>query len=227
MDGYLGGKRLKPKTIKGYLAELQSLCLNCTLDKAELEVYSHPMLQRIIVGLQKLYGEGDTREHRPITRDILLKLISRFDQTNFEGANLHAAFCLAFAGFLRMGEFTYDKLKNDFSSWNLTRGSVSRSEDWLFLVIPSCKTDPFCRGVTLTISAASDQACAIKSLNNLFTQFPRANHHPLFSNSAGTFNRNYVTKKLQEKLRSLGYERNYTGHSYRRGAATLARLAGL
>ena len=114
--GHLGGRRLKPKTIKGYLAGLRSLRLNCTLDTAELEVYSHPILQRIIAGLQRLYGEGDTRERRPITRDILLKLISRFDQRTFEGANLHAAFCLAFAGFLRMGEFTYDKVKHDFSS---------------------------------------------------------------------------------------------------------------
>ena len=185
------------------------------------------MLQRIIAGLRRLYGEGDTRERRPITRDILLKLISRFDQTTLEGANLHAAFCLAFAGFLRMGEFTYDKVENDFGLWNLTRGSVSLSDDRLFLVIPSCKTDPFRRGVTLTISAASDEACAIKSLNNLFTRFPKANHHPLFSNLAGTFSRNYVTKKLQDGIRALGYERNYTGHSFRRGAATSARLAGL
>lgn len=107
---------MKLKTIKGYLAGLQSLRLDCILDKAELEVYSHPMLQRIIAGLRRLYGQGDTRERRPITRDILLKLISRFDQTTLEGANLHAAFCLAFAGFLRMGELTYDKVESDFSS---------------------------------------------------------------------------------------------------------------
>lgn len=218
---------MKPKTIKGYLAGLRSLCLDCTLDKTELEVYSHPMLQRIIAGLRRLYGEGDTCERRPITRDILLKLISRFNQTTLEGANLHAAFYLAFAGFLRMGKFTYDKVESDFSSWNLTRGSVSLSEDRLFLVIPSCKTDPFCQEVTLTISAASDGAGAIKSLNNLFTRFPRANYQLLFSNQVGTFSRNYVTRKLQEGICALGYEGNCTGHSVRRGAATSARLAGL
>ena len=201
--------------------------MECTLDEAELKVYSHPILQRVIKGLRRLYGEGDTQERQPITRDILLKLISRFDQTTLEGANLHAAFCLAFAGFLRMGEFTYNKVESDFSSWNLTRGSVSLSEDRLFLVIPSCKTDPFRRGITLTISAASDEACVVTSLNNLFTRFPKASNHPLFTNHAGTFSRNYVTRKLQEGIRALGYEGNYTGHSFRRGAATSARLAGL
>ena len=191
--GHLGGRRSKPKTIKGYLAGLRSLRLDCTLDEAEPKVYSHPILQRVIAGLRRLYGEGDTRERRPITREVLLKLVSRFDQTTLEGANLHSAFCLAFAEFLRMGEFTYDKVVSNFSSWNLTRGSVSLLEDRLFLDIPSCKTNPFRRGVTLTISAANHGACAIKSLNNLFTRFPKANYHPLFFNSAGTFSRNYVT----------------------------------
>lgn len=218
---------MKPKTIKGYLAGLRSLRLDCTLDKAELEIYSHPMLQRIIAGLRRLYGEGNTRKRWLITHNILLKLISRFYQTTLEGANLHAVFCLAFTGFLRMGKFTYDKVESDFSSWNFTRGFVSLSEDRLFLVIPSCKTDPFRQGVTLTISAASDGACAIKSLNKLFTRFPRANYQRLFSNHVGTFSRNYVTRKLQEGIRVLGYEGNYTGHSFRRGAATSARLAGL
>lgn len=123
--GHLGGRRVKTKTIKGYLAGLQSLSLNCTLDMAKLEIYNHLILQKIIVGLQRLYGEGDTCECQPITFDILLKLISKFDQTTFEGANLYVAFCLAFAGFLRMGKFTYNKVESNFSSWNLTQRSVS------------------------------------------------------------------------------------------------------
>ena len=47
----------------------------------------------------------------------------------------------------------------------------------------------------MTISAASDETYAIKSLNNLFTRFPKANHHPLFSNFAGTFSRQGNSKK--------------------------------
>ena len=140
---HLGGRRLKPKMIKGYLTGLRFHRLDCTLDMAELEVYSHLILQKIIAGLWRLYGEGDTRECRPITWDVLLRLISRFDQTTFEGANLYAAFCLAFTGFLRMGEFTYDKVESDFRSWHVTRGSISLQEDRLLLVLSASKTDPF------------------------------------------------------------------------------------
>lgn len=127
--GYLEGKRLKAKTIKRYLAGLQSLHLECTLDEAELKVYSHPMLQRIIKSFWRIYKEGDIWQRRPITCDILLKLISRFDSTTLKRANLHAVFCLAFAEFFRMGEFTYNKVESDFNSWNLTWGLVSFFKD--------------------------------------------------------------------------------------------------
>ena len=203
--GHLGGRRLKPKTTKRYVAGLRSLRLDCTLDMAGIEVYSQLILQKIIECLRRLYGEGDTHERRPTIYDILHKLTSRFDQRTFEGANLHLAFCLAFARFLQM----------------------TLQEDRLLLVFPSSKTDPFRRQMTLTISAARDEACVVKSLRNFFERFPKSHYHPLFSTSAGTFNRTYVTRKLQEGIRILGYGGNCTGHLFRRGAATSARLAGL
>ena len=72
-----------------------------------------------------------------------------------------------------------------------------------------------------------DEACAIKSLRNLFEQFPKVYYQPLFATCAGTFSRNYITKQLQEGICTLDYEGNYMGHSFRRGVATSARLAGL
>lgn len=169
--GHLRGKKLKSKTIKRYLVGFQSLCLDCTLDMAELEVYSHPVLQKIIAGLRKLYKEGDTCKRQLITCDILLKLITRFDQTTFEDTNLYAAFCLAFVGFLRMGEFTYNKVKGNFNSRNLTQGSIFILEVQLLLVFPAFKTDLFCQGVTLTILVTNDKACAVKFFCNIFEWF--------------------------------------------------------
>ena len=67
----------------------------------------------------------------------------------------------------------------------------------------------------------------VTSFNNLFTWFFKANNHLLFTNYAGTFSCNYVTKKLQERICALEYQGNYTGRLFRRGAATLTRLAGL
>ena len=67
----------------------------------------------------------------------------------------------------------------------------------------------------------------MKSLCSLFEQFSKSYHRLLFTNSAGAFGRNYITKKPQERICLLGYERNYSGHSFRRRAATSAKLGGL
>lgn len=79
-----------------------------------------------------------------MTRNILLKPISSFDSTTFEGTNFYSAFCLAVAGFLQMGKFIYDNVKGSFSSCHLTQNYVSLGKDRLFLVLPTSKTDPFC-----------------------------------------------------------------------------------
>lgn len=47
---YLTEKRLKAKVIKEYLAGLQLLCLEYTLNKVELKFYSYSILQKIIKG---------------------------------------------------------------------------------------------------------------------------------------------------------------------------------
>ena len=60
--GHLGGRKFKSKPIKRYLIDFRSLYMDCTLDMAKLEVYGHPILQKIIAGLQRLYKEGDIQE---------------------------------------------------------------------------------------------------------------------------------------------------------------------
>ena len=124
------------------------------------------MFLKIITGLKKLYSEKYSCKRWPITCNILLRLISRFDQTTLEGANLHFAFCLIFIGFLQMGEFTYNKVESEFSSWNLTKDSVFLSENRLFLIIPSCKTDPSGKR-TIYIYNSLKQITILYSLNML------------------------------------------------------------
>lgn len=197
------------------------------MNDAKLKVYSYLMLQKIIQDFWRIYGEGDIWDRRPMTRNILLKLILRLDQTTLEGAYLHAIFCLAFVGSFQMGKLTYNKVESNFNSWNLTQGLIFFFKDWLFLVILSCKTNLFRQRIILSFSTASNKICAIASFNNSFTQFPKANHQPLFSNHTGKLNHNYITKKLQNEICTWGYKRNYTSHSFKRKAAMSARMAGL
>ena len=91
-------------------------------------------------------------------------MLSYFNRRTREGAILHAAFCLAFAAFLRVDEFTYsakDLDNPDFSQWFLTRRSVTLHEDHLELILPASKTDSFRRGITLKVAALGDDACLV------------------------------------------------------------------
>lgn len=143
---------------------------------------------------------------------------------------MHAAYCLAFAAFLRMREFTYsakDRKDPDFSSWHLTRKSVDIQADRLALSLRAPKTDRFRKGITLTIAASNDKACAVSSIQNLFARFPQPLSTPLFHSTMGPFTREYVTAKLRSDIKNLGIKGNFSGHSFRRGAATSGVRGGL
>ena len=223
---HLGNKRPKSKTLKSYVTGVRSVHVDMGYE--DLAAFHSPQLERIIAGLRRMRGEAGSLERRPITKDLLLQMLPHFNRRTREGATLHAAFCLAFAAFLRIGEFTYsakDLEDPDFSQWFLTRRFVTLYEDHLELTLPASKTDPFRRGITLSIAASDDDACPVQALRRLF-RWEASPDSPLFQ-WEGAFTRQVVTKKLREILTLLGVEGHYSGHSFRRGAATSAREAGL
>ena len=122
------------------------------------------------------------KEQLPITRPILLAILATFDTNTQRRATYHAAFSLAFASFLRMGEFTWSAIDQQeaFAQWHMTRAAVSFAENQIYLQLPASKTDLFRQGVKLTIAAANNKACAVNSLKNLYNRFPTSLHAPLF-----------------------------------------------
>ena len=163
-----------------------------------------------------------------------------------EGATLRAAFCIAFAAFLRIGEFTWSaadwRAEGEFHQWHMTRSSAQfhptqGTPRQLLLTLPASKTDPFRRGITLNIAAAGDSACAVTALHHLVTAWPAGPHTPLFSNiplhtsrpnyGIASFDRNWVVSMLRDLLRQEGVVGHYSGHSFRRGAATWAKQVGI
>ncbi len=160
----------------------------------------------------------------------MLRILPHLDQSSKEGASLYTSFCLAFGAFLRIGEFTYfiqDLQEDDFGQWFLTRRSVKLHEDHFELTLPASKTDPFRHGITLTVAATDDIACPVKAMRRLFQEWPDPPEAPLFQASNGVFIRTMITGVLRLALRLAGISGHYSGHSFRRGAATSAREAGL
>ena len=83
----------------------------------ETKVFAHPLLKRICQSARRRMREANRRERRSITRDLLLRLLKRLDTNILDDVNMHVAFCLTFANFLRVDEFIYIKVDaqtNDF-----------------------------------------------------------------------------------------------------------------
>ena len=153
--GNSGGTKVA--TIKLYLTGLRSYCVDLGLDSEHIAIFEHPRLQRIVRGIKTFHAAREAapvRERLPITRDILLRLLATLNQRSHRGATLYAAFCLAFAAFLRIGEFTWEAhqwVAGDFASWHATRRPITfgfkddQTLDRLFFTLPASKTDPFVR----------------------------------------------------------------------------------
>ena len=174
-------------------------------------MFSHPTLFRTIAGIRHMNGKANTRERRPITRQVFLRILPLFDKTSLWGATMHASFCLAFAAFLRIGEFIWSRVDRSasFQQWHITRGSVLLYPNHLQLSLPSSKTDMFRAGVTVIIAAVFDKACAVSSIRNLFTRFSRPQNSPLFDLGPTTpFTRQLVTETLRSCLKTLGFTGN-------------------
>ena len=227
--------QVKAKTIKLYLCGLKSHHVDLGLPtSAFLDV----RLERVIRGFKHEHAEPGRRARSPLTRDCLLKVLRYLWQPTYKNATLRAAFTLAFASFLQIGEFTYSKADLDlgpnFRNWFLTRSSVRVSRDLSHMSVhlPASKTDPFRQGVEIIIAASKDEACPIVAMVNL--QNMDQHRHPLdplfIANCHRRlpFTREYVVSNLHTLATAAGMGGGtWNGHSFRRGAATWAAEAGI
>jgi hypothetical protein len=93
------------KTLRAYLSAIRSRHVDMALSVYPFE---HPAIARMLVGATSLNPIFSSKKSKvPITRNMLLKLM--LDDNSIAAINATAAFTLAFAGFLRMGEITYTK----------------------------------------------------------------------------------------------------------------------
>jgi hypothetical protein len=97
------------------------------------------------------------------------------------------------------------------------------------ITVPASKTDPFRKGVTIYIAAVpGSSTCAVAAMKNLFIVDPRPPNSPLFVDSMGApLTRAQFISELQLHLVAAAItDDGYSGHSFRRGAASAAAAAG-
>lgn len=222
-------------TIQKYLAALRSV----HVDRGEpVEVFDDHHVRRLVQGARNLFPARAREQRLPITKDVLYRILQPAacqSEHPVDTANLNAAFSMAFAGFLRMGEFTYtpEQLRDErrLATEKPTRRCVtlSRSLDHYRLLLPRSKTDTSNAGVQVVIASARDGCCPTEHLLNLYRQDPQPANAPLFRLHDKPFSRQNVVQLLRNWLRrcNIATPEKYKGHSFRRGAAETAHDNGL
>jgi hypothetical protein len=97
------------------------------------------------------------------------------------------------------------------------------------LSLPASKTDPFRKGVSIYLAAAPGAAtCPIAALKRLFEDDVADLDGPLFRNPDGSaLTHDFFVATVREALQAAGYNsQEFSGHSFRRGAASSAAAAG-
>ncbi|KAF5393592.1 hypothetical protein D9757_000002 [Collybiopsis confluens] len=228
----LGDRALQPKTIKSYLSSVRSLHVDAGLP---FDACESPTVQRLIRGIKRYYGEKARNPKLPVTAALMDKLASfRYVSFGRDEANFDAAYKLAWSGFLRCGEFTVGDKEIFNPAVHLTRACIQflpsiEAPTHIRLTLPESKTDPFRKGVSIIVAAVPhSRFCAVTALKQLFVAHPLPLDSPLFSMVDGrSMTRSFFISTLKSRLLSIGVDpAGYSGHSFRRGAATSAAAAG-
>jgi hypothetical protein len=206
------------------IASLKSYQIDCGYSNHIFE--NDGQIKRILRGVKIVGGTKPKNKRLPITHDIVGKLVAQCDDS-YNGTTMRAAICIAFAGFLRTAEFTHQTWNRTSHQSSLSRSSVTFKDRSVTITLPKSKTDPFSKGVPISMPETNDSICPRKALKHLLSQFKAQADAPLFSCHSQFgyqhdmfFNRNWFLDQLRgllikARINPVGYN----GHSFRRGAA--------
>ena len=226
---------LKYSTIKTYLAGTRFAYIKVGFPDPCCFPSGQPFLRlRTILKAVKKSQENVVKPRLPITAVILGQLCQQL-RSGFLGAYedlvLETAFCLAFFGFLRCGEFTSKSNTFDpLSDLCIQDIQLHPGDHFFTLNLKVSKTDPFRRGISLTYFATGQPICPLTPMLALMQTRLAVSaqpQDPVFTTLTGTpLTRAFVIDKLKILLSRLGYDSAlYSGHSFRIGAATTAAAA--
>ena len=231
---YLAEQKLKHKTIKVYLSAIRFLHIS----EGAGDPF-HPSLDRLqytLRGIKRVeaYSKTERRERLPISPNILRKVKAVWEASGSDPdiVMLWAACCLAFFGFLRIGEMTVPGDTAYDPSAHLSRSDIAvdnpSTPAVIRVTIKQSKTDPFRKGVDLFLGKTASDLCPVAAmLNYLVVRGPVEG--PLFRFRDGRpLTRQRFVGAVREALAKAGINQDkYSGHSFRIGAATTAASKGL
>ena len=230
----LAEEGLAHQTIKVYLSAVRNLHVTAGLHD-EFSKQLTPKLEMVLRGIKKEAAKTKAPRIRlPITIEVMAKIkeVLYKNPTNPDNVLFLAASCLAFFGFLRCAEFTVPSQSEYNPDTHLSLQDIAidsiESPALIQVTIKQSKTDPFRTGVQMFLAKTGKEICPVSAiLPYLALRGPTQG--PLFTYQDGSYlTRQTFTTSLRRTLLQAGIDdSNYAAHSFRIGAATTAKDAGI
>lgn len=231
---HLAEQGLTHSSIKVYLSAVRNLHVHAGLHEIFSKQLS-PRLELVLKGIKRENAKTRSPPTRlPITIDIMGKIKEVLLQHPAEYNNilLWAACCLAFFGFLRCGEFTLPSQTEYDPGAHLSIGDIAvdstSSPTTIQVTIKQSKTDPFRQGVQLHLGKTDSEVCPVYAILP-YLAVRGAKPGPLFMFEDGSYlTRPRFAAMISATLQQAGIDdKHYATHSFRIGAATTAKDAGI
>ena len=224
-----GKENLTHQTIKCYLSAIRFLSISMGHGDPFVPG-AMPVLQYVLRGVKRS-PRLPVRTRLPITPSILQTLKNQWvpKATDTDYVMLWAACCVGIFSFLRAGEFTVRSQDVFDPSFSLTLGDIAVDQPSIVRIrLKQSKTDPFRRGVNVFLGQTNADLCPVTAILAYVALRPQL-EGPLFVFQDGLFlTRDKLVEAVLLALHQAGKDpSNYTGHSFRIGAATTAAQVGL
>ena len=223
---FLAQQGLAPQSISIYLSAVRHMEVQVAATASTRA--SWPYLQYVLKGIKRTAGRSPS-EHS-LTPDILRRLSTVWrGDPSYLHLLLWTVACVAFFGFMRMGEVTAVPGTPPSITADGVAVDSHSAPSIIQLTLTHSKTDQFRRGSHTFLGKTGSDLCPVEALLQFLVRRPGPRVGPLFIHKDGRpLTRDQFVSHLKEALSSCGIDsRRYSGHSFRIGAATAAAQAGV
>ena len=232
---YLANDHLAHSTIKCYLSAVRHL--HIAEGMGDPGIGSMARLEQVLKGIKSVQARTPSQGRAPrlpITPDLLRSMKQSWKNggNRWDSAMLWAASTLCFFGFFRAGEITLATEASFEDGAHLTFDDISvdclKEPQVLKVKLKASKTDPFRVGIDVFIGKTSDDLCPVAAVLDYMAKRGKG-PGPFFKFKDGKpLTRARLVKEVKSALTTAGIDcRNYSGHSFRSGAATIAAKQGI
>ena len=187
----------------------------------------------VLRGIRRAQSTTPRRTRLPITSELMASMQEVvFRPTSprsvLERHLLWAACCLGFFGFLRSGEFTGTPGNTQPLLVSDVAVDAHENPTVVRVFIRRAKADPFGKGVAIFLEITGQNLCPVTAILGYLAIHPQGEGPLLVWGDHTPLRQDRFVQETRAILREAGFDPSqYSGHSFRIGAATSAATRGV